>query len=330
MRVMTGLEVMTATSTTRELDTATNPAQVWAEVFTRWESSLRSPATRAAYLGDVARFTSWISEHTDRNPLEVRWADVDAWSTYMRETEQPRPAVTTQARRLAAVSSLYRFAVKAGALRANPADASLVDRPPTGPDYVRLTPALSEREVSRLLAAAGGPQDRVLVRLMHETGWRVSEALSLTWENMDTEQGEQVLSCVGKGGKINTAPVSQWLARELADLKAERDTATGPVFVAEHGGPMTRQGVARVLDRLAYRADLDRKVTPHVLRATFATQCDRQGVPVTRVQRAMRHSDPRTTMRYVRANDDLATHPAHLLAASLTADLADLRAERSA
>lgn len=310
-------------------DIAVRPAEVatseradvaLALLLSAWEDSLRSPSTRSAYRHDVGVWVQWLTEHNGPHPLAVGRAHVNAWARDMREQAEPVLAPTTQARRLAAVSSFYRFAEDAGALDRNPAER--VTRPRTGPDHVKLTPALTESEAAALVAAGESAQDRALVILLASTGLRVSEALQLALDGITTERGHAVATVHGKGGKVNTVPVVPALAAEVDRIRSERGTTTGPLFVAEHGGPMTRQGAARALTRMAHRAGLGRSVSPHMLRATAITNATLAGIPLERVQRMARHADPRTTMRYNRAAEDLDSHPAYVLASRLADALA--------
>lgn len=307
--------------TVLDLDPGHDRDRLAAWLAAAWEDSLRSPATRSAYRHDLAEWLRWLAEHDGPHALAVGRAHVNAWARHMREQDAPRMAPTTQARRLAAVASFYRFAEDAGALDRNPAER--ITRPRTGPDHVKLTPALTEAEVVALLAAGQSPQDRALVLLLASTALRVSEALAVTLDTITTERGHTVATVTGKGGKVNTAPLVPSLAAEVEAIRAER--GTGPLFVAAHGGAMTRQGAARVLARLAHRGGIGREVTPHMLRATAITNAVAAGVPLDRVQRMARHSDPATTMRYNRAADDLDAHPAYVLAARL-ADASTRRA----
>ena len=283
-----------------------------------WLSSLRSPATRAAYASDWQRFTAWLSEVEGPPVLAVSFPLVETYARWMRDRERLRP--TTQARRLAAVSSFYRYAVKCKAVDRNPAAAELVDRPPTGTDHVKLTPALSPAEVAQLLAAGSSPQDRALVLLLGSTGMRVTEALSVDLDAITTERGHAVVTVTGKGGKVNTVPLVPALVVEVDAIRSAR--SSGPLFTGKHGGRMTRQGAQRALTRMANRAGIGKGVTPHQLRATAITSALRAGIPLDRVQRMARHSDPRTTVRYNRAADDLDEHPAYRLASTYAAALA--------
>lgn len=310
MRVMTDL----VRQGPGALDTSRSE-RATADLAAAWLSSLRTTSTRSAYRHDLGRWAAWLSEHDGPALLSARFPHVEAYARWLREVEGCK--ATTQARRLAALSSFYAYCRKAGALDHNPAASELVSRPPTGPDHVKLTPALSPSEVARLLAAGDGPQDSALVLLLASTGIRVSEALSIDLDAITTERGHAVVTVTGKGGKVNTVPLVPRLAVEVERIRAGRPT--GPLFVAEHGGRMTRQGAARALTRMGNRARLGKPVSPHMLRASAITSALADGVALDRVQRMARHSDPRTTMRYNRAADDLDAHPAYRLADGIAA-----------
>lgn len=296
------------------LDTSRSE-RIAADLAAAWLSSLRTESTRNAYRHDLGRWAAWLAEHDGPALLAARFPHVEAYARWLREIEGCKP--TTQARRLAAVSSFYAYCRKAGALDHNPAAPELVSRPPTGPDHVKLTPALTPAEVSRLLAAADGPQDRALVLLLASTAVRVSEALSIDLESITTERGHAVVVVTGKGAKVNTVPLVPRLAAEVERIRADR--SHGPLFIGRDGERMTRQGAARALTRMGNRARLGKPVSPHMLRASAITNALADGVGLDRVQRMARHSDPRTTMRYNRAADDLDAHPAYRLADGIAA-----------
>lgn len=278
----------------------------------QWLDTRRTPSTREAYRNDWRaweRFLSTLEVH----PLSAAFVHLERWDLEMREpAEGGRPlAPSTRARRLSTAASFYTYAMKAGVIERNPAD--LVDRPQTGVDYVKLTPALTIEEVDLLTAAGESAQDRLLVLLLASTALRISEALGIDLEDLTTEGGRHtVVTVVGKGGKLNTPPLEPDVVAELEEIRRTR--SSGPLFISEVTGErMTRQGAARALTRMRNRAGLTAEVHPHVLRATAITNGLREGAPVEQVQRMARHSDPRTTMRYYRAAEDLDNHPAYIL-----------------
>jgi len=283
----------------------------YALLVRQWLDTRRTPTTRDAYRNDWQaweRFLAGLEVH----PLGASFVHLERWDLEMREpSDNTRPlAPSTRARRLSSAASFYRYAMKAGVIERNPAD--LVDRPAAGVDHVKLTPSLTSEEVGQLMEAGESSQDRLLVLLLSSTGLRISEALSIDLEDITTEGVHPVVTVVGKGGKLNTVPLEPYVIAEVDAIRADR--SSGPLFVSEVTGErMTRQGAARLLTRLRNRSGVTAEVHPHVLRSTFVTNGFREGMTLERMQRAVKHSDPRTTMRYYRAADDLDQHPAYVL-----------------
>lgn len=279
-----------------------------------WLASFAVANTRAAYDRDLRRWLSWASAH-GVDPLRVLRPHVDAYVREM-ELEDPRPRPTTVARRLAALSSFYAYAVDVEALGANP--AASVRRPKTSEAYVDLTPALDRDELSRLVAAAVTPRDRALVLVLAVEALRVSEALSLDLDGTETVRGHVTYVVEGKGGRVDRIPLPPLVVDAFAAVAESEGRSSGPVFVGEDGARMSRHGVARVLARLSRAAGLSRTVRPHVLRATAITAALDAGASLRDVQDLARHSDPRTTRRYDRSRGALDRHASYVLAAVLS------------
>lgn len=273
-----------------------------------WLLGYGSANTRAAYLRDLTAWTTWAEDH-GVDPLAAGRPHLDAWARVL-ESEGLRP--TTVARRLAAVSSFYRYAVSMGVLAGNP--AADVRRPHTSEGYVDLTPALDRSEVSALLAAATAPRDRALVLLLAVQALRVSEALSLDIDRAEIVRGHTTYLVTGKGGRQDRIPVPPVVMEALSALAASEGRTSGPVFVGENGERLSRHGVARALTRLGKAAGISRSVRPHMLRATSITLALDAGVSLRDVQDLARHSDPRTTRRYDRNRGALDRHAAYTLA----------------
>jgi integrase len=130
-------------------------------------------------------------------------------------------------------------------------------------------------------------------------GLRISEALGADIEDLDTERGHRTLKILRKGGKHVTIPVAPRTARSLDLYIGER--CTGPIFVAASDLRMDRYAADRTVKRLARRAGIVKRISPHSLRHSFITAALDAGVPRRDVQEAASHADPRTTMRYDRA-----------------------------
>jgi integrase/recombinase XerD len=116
-----------------------------------------------------------------------------------------------------------------------------------------------------------------------------------------------------KGGKVATIPLAPRTARAIDLAVGER--SGGPVFVSADGCRLDRHGAARIVRRVARRAEITKHVGPHTLRHAFITAALDAGVPLRDVQDAASHADPRTTMRYDRARGSLDRHATYIVAA---------------
>jgi integrase/recombinase XerD len=278
------------------------------ELTGRWLVQFTNENTRAAYARDLHHFLTW-ADNREVNPLHLGREHLNVYALELSHEFTP----STVARRLTAVGSWYEYAIDLELVTTNP--TARVKRPKSGPDHVKLTPALSESEIVALIAAGTSIQDRALVLLLASTGMRISQALQLTTESITTERGHHIINTLGKGGKYHRAPLGPMVFDALTELGRTR--GHGLLFLGARGKPLTRHGAARTLTRLGNRAGLGKAITPHQLRAGAITNSLLAGVPLHVVQEMAGHSDPKTTGRYNRAAVNLDTHPSYTLTANL-------------
>ncbi len=165
----------------------------------------------------------------------------------------------------------------------------------------RLPRSLPLAEIAALAAAAVRPQDRLVLQCGYLLGLRVSEIVRLDVPDLDLEAGVCLVR-EGKGKKDRSVPVPAALCAELAAWLGARQT--GPVFPSPRGGRLTTRAIQAQLKRLAVRAGLadaekPRRVHPHRLRHTFATQCLRSGADLIEVRDLLGHSSVATTQIYL-------------------------------
>jgi integrase/recombinase XerD len=280
-----------------------------------WLLGYSSPNTRTAYSGDV---TGWLDfcRSVDVDPFTARRAHVDAWA---RTLEASGASPATVARRLAATSSWYAWLLAEGAVTASP--CAHVRRPRVSDESRTLGP---DRDEARALLAAAlnlGPKAEALITLLLLNGLRVSEAVNADITDLDVERGHRVLRVTRKGGRAALVPLAP---RTCAALDAYIDgRADGPIFLGElHGrgvvGRLTTSGASHIVRRVAKRAGIEKKLSPHSLRHGFVTLSLEAGATLTDVQDAAGHADPRTTRRYDRARHRLDAAPTYALAAALS------------
>lgn len=279
-----------------------------------WLASLRSSNTRDAYRADLDAWLAFLAGH-DLDALAVSRPVVDAWRLAMETEPNPRTgrplAASTVARRLAAVSSFYEYAVDAEVMAGNP--VARVRRPHVSADSQTLG-----LELPQVLAWLAAARERSAVAyclgvLLFHGGLRVSEALSIDAEAIETEAGHTVTRVRGKGGSLWTIPITPVMADAIAGALDGR--TTGPVLTTPEGERLDRSRAAYIVERVAAAAGIAGRVTPHTFRHAVATYLISLGVPLAEVQDFLRHASPTTTMRYHRARFRLDNHASYRLEA---------------
>lgn len=288
-------------------------AQTHVQLIRAWLASYGSVNTRTAYRGDITLFLEYL-DTSGLDLMEVRRSHVDVFA---RVREQAGDSPATAARRLAAVSSLYRYAVTEGQLGASPADH--VRRPMVDQDS-STTAALTRREAEDLLTVARmhSPRADALVDLLLTTGMRISEALTARLAGLSSDR----LVIARKGGKSaavwlpdRTVEALRALTETTGEEVARGDEPDALIFTTGSGNPWDRTDVAKLLRRLGRQAGISKRITPHVLRHTHATLALELGVPLHHLQDSLGHKDPRTTRRYDHARSRLENSSAHKVGA---------------
>jgi integrase/recombinase XerD len=277
--------------------------------LTSFLARYREP-TLTAYKLDLRTFVIWC-QTMDIELLRASRGDLE---TYLRHLEGRGYAPATIARRFGTVATFYRYAVIDGVLAGNPAGA--VSRPKITWEGQRRT-VLHPLEFAAVLTAArtSSPNDHALVCLLGMIGLRVSEACAVDITDIRYESGYELLRVIGKGAKPADIPLPIPVLRAVRDAIDGRQT--GPVLRTSSGRRMDRAGASRALNRVARAAGVTRPISPHGLRRTFCTTGLVTGIGIRDMQYAMRHADPRTTLRYDMAKSNLDRHAAHSIAAYL-------------
>ena len=263
-----------------------------------------SPRTVSAYRSDLVRLGEWLERQQGKDLVTADPAAIAAHLRWLHSQEiSPRSA----RRAMAAMHGFYRDLVEAGELRSDPVENLEAPRL-----FRRLPKVLSEEEVERLLTAPdfatpAGLRDKAMLELLYATGLRVSELVGLRLPQIDLKGG--FLLAFGKGSKERVVPVGEEaersLARYLAELRPQ--LAKGrhdAVFVNLRGAPMTRQGFWKILKALGLRAGIDRPISPHMLRHSFATHLLEHGADLRAVQAMLGHSDIATTEIYTHIHQE--------------------------
>lgn len=266
--------------------------------------------TREAYGQDLHQWFTWCADR-QLDPLTAKRAHLELYGRWMEEARGNKPS--TVHRRLTSLVGFYRMCEIDDVITKSP--ATYLRLPKIQTDETT-TLGLDRLELSSLLAQArvGTPDEWALITLLGLLGLRVSEACAVQVDDYQgTERGHRVLRLVGKGGKPATMPLPVPVLRAL-DACADGRT-TGQLLHTQARTPMNRAAATRAVRRLAKRAGITKRISPHSLRHAFVTNALDAGVPIRDVQFAARHSDPRQTVKYDRARGNLDRHAVHTLTA---------------
>ena len=262
--------------------------------------------TLTSYRRDLRRYQAYLEELGIDSLDAVTEETVTSFLVRLREgdTEHAALSSTSAARTVVAVRGFHKFAVRDGLATSDPA-ASV--KPPS--PAKRLPKALPLSDVEAILETAGAAgttlalRDRALLEVLYGTGARISEAVGLDVDDLDTVDGTVLLR--GKGSKERLVPVGSY-ALEAVDAYLVRGrpelvaagSGTAALFLNARGGRLSRQSAWAVLVRTAERAGVTKDVSPHTLRHSFATHLLDGGADVRVVQELLGHASVTTTQVY--------------------------------
>lgn len=259
-----------------------------------------SANTRQAYERDLRLFCKTLGFKNSDALVNVSREQITGYMTQLKEKGL---AAATIARKLAAIKAFYRFMTAEGYMDANPAE--VVE---AGTKGIKLPRVLSEDEVVRLLnqpdiTTAEGFRDRTMLEVLYATGMRVSELINLTLERVDLNM--KYIIAFGKGSKERIVPLgsvaAEFLQQYLEKVRPKlthEDRITNIVFLAFGGHELTRQRFWQIIRAYGRKANINKALTPHILRHSFATHLLDNGADLRSVQELLGHSDISTTQIY--------------------------------
>jgi integrase/recombinase XerD len=267
-----------------------------------------SEHTLMAYRRDLRRYLEFLAKRDITEPGQVEEATIRSFvaslsaATYGEGDDERPYRASSVARTLSSVRSFHRFMVRDG----------VADRDPAGgvsqPKLPRSLPRpLTVEEVTRLIEAPDpatpvGIRDRAILELLYGAGLRISELVGLDVDDVDLDPGS--VRVLGKGGKEREVPLGRY-GREAVEAYVTRTRpefasakSRGALFLNQRGGRLTRQSCARLLAAHVATADIDRRVSLHTLRHSFATHLLEGGADVRVVQELLGHASVATTQIY--------------------------------
>jgi integrase/recombinase XerD len=272
-----------------------------------------SANTIAAYSIDLTQFQGYLSASRNGNgdPL---WSSVNraAVVEYISDLKRRQYAEATVARKIAAIKAFFAYLHQVeGIVKQNPTE-NVGFRVPKS-----LPKPLSIKEIDELLeqpariATPEAKRDKAMLELLYATGMRVTELVSLDMSSVHTNADAPHVRCMGKGSKERTIPIHRDALEAVEDYlndsrpRLVRDSQELALFVNRRGDRLTRQGFWLILKGYAKKAAINKSVTPHTLRHSFATHMLRGGAPLRNVQELLGHANMSTTQVYTKLTDDM-------------------------
>lgn len=257
--------------------------------------------TQLAYMRDLRLLMKSLQLKADEELLQVSRQQLIAYLVCLKQEGR---ASSTVARKLASIKAFYRFLTAERYIRRNPAE--VLEAASRG---LHLPKVLSVQEVERLLdepnlGTLDGYRDKTMLELLYATGMRVSELVNVPVKNVDMKM--QYVIVMGKGSKERMLPLGRtalhYLEHYLSVVRPQllhgKPDAAAELFVTGWGGPMTRERFYEIIVAYGKSAGISKRVTPHMLRHSFATHLLNNGTDLRIVQELLGHADISTTQIY--------------------------------
>ena len=254
--------------------------------------------TVSSYMRDIRQFADWLSRE-QVELLAVTQVNISAYLTYLQEQGK---SGATASRSLASLKNFYAYVVTTGFLEESPVSADIhVER-----GEKKLPQILTGKEVELLLSQpacvdAKGFRDKAMLELMYATGIRVTELIELDVQNVNLELGIVKCASAKKTRAIPLYPAAlRALTVYLRDVRPGMiaDPTETALFVNVSGGRMSRQGFWKILKYYQTKAGIEKEITPHTLRHSFAVHLLENGADLGSLQELMGHSDISSTQMY--------------------------------
>lgn len=254
--------------------------------------------TISSYMRDIRQFADWLSASEELDVVDAAQVNI---SRYLAHMEEEGRSAATISRCLASLKNFYGYVVSSGFLEATPVTDIHVDR-----GEKKLPQVLTGREIELLLSQpacvdAKGYRDKAMLEVMYATGIRVTELISLNIDEVNLDLG--IIKCTG-AKKTRSIPLYPAALKALTVYI--NDVRSGmlaypeekALFVNVTGMRMSRQGFWKVLKHYQETAGIEKELTPHTLRHSFAVHLLENGADLGSLQELMGHSDISSTQMY--------------------------------
>ncbi len=257
-----------------------------------------SDNTISSYMRDIRQFSQWLRTNENVDVVDATQLNI---SEYLSHLEKEGRTGATVSRSLASLKNFYAYVVSSGFLEKTPVTDIRINR-----GEKKLPQILTGREIELLLSQpvcvdAKGYRDKAMLEVMYATGIRVSELIELDIDDVNIEQGIIKCSNARKSRAIPLYPAAlKALSVYIRDIRDSMTASSDEraLFVNISGTRMSRQGFWKILKHYQAAAHIEKEITPHTLRHSFAVHLLENGADLGSLQELMGHSDISSTQLY--------------------------------
>ena len=257
-----------------------------------------SSNTISSYLRDIRQFSVWLRETQGIDVVDASQLNIHDYIDFLQDSGK---SSATLSRNLASLKNFYSYVVSSGFLETTPVTEIRVER-----GEKKAPSILTNREIELLLAQplcvdSKGFRDKAMLEVMYATGIRVTELIQLDMDDVNLEQGTIKCSARKKSRTIPLYPAAlKALRTYIKDIRSSMILSSDEkaLFVNINGVRMSRQGFWKILKHYQATAHIEKEITPHTLRHSFAVHLLENGADIGAVQELMGHSDISSTQLY--------------------------------
>lgn len=257
-----------------------------------------------SYSEDIYKYLEYMQDNNINNALNITYNNL---LDYLKYLDDNKYEVSSVARKIVSIKAFHKY------LSENYNIIDITTKINTPRFYRKLPNILTIEEVDSLLDikldTAFDYRNKAMLELMYSSGLRVSELISL--ELSDIDLNNNYVRCFGKGSKERIVPIGEYSSKYLnIYINEYRDSMkkgyyTEKIFLNNHGKEMTRQGFFKIIKKIAKDKDINKNITPHMLRHSFATHLLNNGADLRTIQEMLGHSSISTTQIYTNVTNDI-------------------------
>lgn len=256
-----------------------------------------------AYKTDLRQYQVYIE---NKNIIDINKISTDVIIGFLKQLSDDGKSKRTMSRMQSTIKNFHQFLMNEQAMTHNPTiKLSSIKQETTIPEY------LTVDEMNRLLETPdntpAGIRDQLIMEVLYACGLRVSEVIALKTDDLNLDMG--FIKVTGKGSKERIVPVTDFVSRLIKDyisgvrLDLLKELNTNQLFLTNRGKGFTRQGLWKMIKKYALISGINKAITPHTFRHSFATHLIENGADLRAVQELLGHTDINTTQIYTQISN---------------------------